>query len=128
MPDRLAWEKDLLGLYVSGHPLKAFKATIPRGCSPLSIVKSFRGGALVTTTGLVASTKKILTKKGELMMFLKLEDETDSIEAVVFPGALTKYAKFLEPNACVFIKGKTSERDGATSILVDQVKVLKLET
>lgn len=65
------------------------------------------------------------------MMFLQLQDFSDTIEAVVFPSVLEKYDKLIQLEACVFIKGKTSERDGATSILVDQVKRLegmKLET
>ncbi len=125
--DRLTWEKELLGLYVSGHPLDSYKEKIPKACSKISTIKSFQSGALVFAAGLITNTKKILTKKGELMMFLQLEDATSSIEAVVFPGTMNKYAKLLEePGACVFIKGKTSERDGNTSILIDQVK--KLET
>ncbi|TSC69698.1 MAG: DNA polymerase III subunit alpha, partial [Parcubacteria group bacterium Gr01-1014_70] len=124
--ERLAWEKELLGLYVSGHPLEAFKEKISKACSKISTIKSFRPGALVTMVGMVSTAKKILTKKGELMMFLRLEDGSDSIEAVVFPSVLGKYANLLQQNSCVFIKGKTSERDGNTSILVDQVK--RLET
>ena len=120
--DQLTWEKELLGLYISGHPMDSYKGKIPKTCSKISTIKSFRPGALVFVVGLITTSKKILTKKGELMMFLRLEDTTDSIEAIVFPNALGKYAKLLEPNACVFIKGKTNERDGNTSILVDQVK------
>src|SRR3989344_1323021 len=123
--DRLTWEKELLGLYISGHPMDSYKEKIPKACSKISTIKSFRPGALVFAAGLITTSKKIITKKGELMMFLQLEDTTDSIEAVVFPSVLGKYAKFLEPSACVFIKGKTSERDGSTSILVDQVKKIE---
>ncbi|TSC72943.1 MAG: DNA polymerase III subunit alpha [Parcubacteria group bacterium Gr01-1014_70] len=122
--DRLTWEKELLGLYVSGHPLNAYKTNIPRACSKLSTVKSFRPGVFVTTVGMISNVKKILTKKGELMMFMKLEDITDSIEAVAFPRIMQKYAQILQPGACVFVKGKTNERDGATTIICDQVRVL----
>lgn len=122
--ERLSWEKELLGLYVSGHPLDAYKEKIPRSVSKISAIKSFRSGERIMAAGLITTTKKILTKKGELMMFLRLEDFSDSIEAVAFPRVLEKYANLLQPDACVFIKGKTNERDGATSILVDEIKKL----
>ena len=124
--DRLTWEKELLGLYISGHPMDSYKGKIPKSCSKISTIKSFRPGALVFVVGLITNMKKIVTKKGELMMFFQLEDTSDAIEAVVFPSTMNKYAKFLEPSACVFIKGKTSERDGNASILVDQVKKIEV--
>lgn len=123
--ERLAWEKELLGLYVSGHPLDVYRAKIPKACSKISTIKSFRPGVLVTTTGLITNAKKILTKKGEVMMFLKLQDFTDNIEAVVFPRTLEKYVAILQPETCVFIKGKTNERAGETSLIADEVKKLE---
>ncbi len=123
--ERLTWEKELLGLYVSGHPLDDYRAKIPKACSKIATIKSFRPGALITTAGLITNAKKILTKKGEVMMFLKLQDFTDEIEAIAFPRIMEKYANLLQPDTCVFIKGKTNERDGVVSIVADAVKKLE---
>lgn len=122
--ERLQWEKELLGLYVSGHPLDPFKGKIPRSHSPISTIKAFRSGASIITSGMVSSIKKIMTKKGESMLFLRIEDFTDTIEAVVFPSALKKYEKTITADACVAIKGKTNEREGTLSIICDEIKLL----
>lgn len=124
--ERLSWEKELLGLYVSGHPLDPFREKIPRACSKISTIKSFRPGALVTVAGLITNVKKILTKKGEQMMFVRLQDFTDDMEVVVFPRVMEKYADLLQPDACVHIKGKTNERDGITSLICDEIKKLEM--
>ncbi len=122
--ERLGWEKELLGLYISGHPLDAYKSKIPKSCSKISTIKSFRPGAAITAAGLITTVKKILTKKGEVMMFLRIQDFTDEIEAVAFPRIMEKYAALLQPDACVFVKGKTSERDGTASLIIDDIKSL----
>lgn len=122
--ERLQWEKELLGLYVSGHPLDPFRNKIPRSHSPIATIKAFRSGASIITSGMVSSIKKIMTKKGESMLFLRLEDFTDNIEAVVFPSALKKYEKTITADACVAIKGKTNEREGTLSIICDEIKPL----
>lgn len=122
--DRLKWEKELLGLYISGHPLDPLRAKIPKSSSTIATLKQFRMGSVISTAGMIVNAKKILTKKGEPMMFLKLEDLSDSIEAVVFPRALEKYENLLRAEACVSIKGKTNERNGVASILCDEIKEL----
>ncbi|PJE64411.1 MAG: DNA polymerase III subunit alpha [Candidatus Ryanbacteria bacterium CG10_big_fil_rev_8_21_14_0_10_43_42] len=124
MTERLRWEKELLGLYVSGHPLDPFKEKIPRSNSSIATVKQFRSGAAITTAGLISNMKKILTKKGDTMAFLRIEDLSDTIEAVVFPSALKKYGEHLKEENCISIKGKTNEREGETSIICDEIIVM----
>ena len=122
--DRLQWEKELLGLYVSGHPLEHLRKKMPASNVSITDIKSFRSGVAVKTAGIISNVKKILTKKGDTMAFMRLEDFHDAIEAVVFPRALQKFESLLTEEKCISIRGKTNERNGVTSILCDEIKEL----
>ncbi len=122
--DRLQWEKELLGLYVSGHPLEHLRKKMPASNVSITDIKSFRSGVAVKTAGIISNVKKILTKKGDTMAFMRLEDFHDAIEAVVFPRALQKFESLLAEEKCISIRGKTNERNGVTSILCDEIKEL----
>jgi len=124
LEERLIWEKELLGLYVSGHPLDKMKGKTSKAHTSIAELKEFRAGVPIHTAGLITNYKKILTKAGEPMAFLRLEDFTDNIEAVIFPRILGKVEKILAVEKCVTIKGKISDRNGTTSIICDDVKEL----
>jgi DNA polymerase-3 subunit alpha len=117
---KLIWEKDLLGVYVSGHPLDDLKAEVdqrPR------IRKGYKGTTVVTT-GLIESVRELLTKKGDKMAFIKLVDQTDSIELTAFPTTYADQKDILTPGTCVAIKGKLDFRNDEPSILIDRAKSL----
>lgn len=122
--EKLKWEKELLGLYVSGHPLDHLRRHLTRAYSTIAAIKLFRPGSAVKTAGLISSVKKILTKKGEPMLFMRLEDFTDTIETVVFPGAMKEFEHLIQEERCVTLIGKVNERNGVTSILCDKVEAL----
>jgi len=123
--DKLAWEKELLGIYVSGHPLDAHEAVVKKAHLSIAKVKAEpQPGMLLILPVLVSVTRTLLTKSGEKMAFLTVEDTTDSIEAVVFPRLFKEHAGIITPGACLLVKGKVSIRNGETSLAIEELKPL----
>lgn len=113
----LAKEKELLGFYVSGHPLDAFRSAIKRfGALPSSHIGELEDKAEVSLAGMVTDVRVVLTKKGQRMAFVQLEDFEGASEIVVFPQAYEKYIDVLSPNAVLGVKGQASLRDERVSV------------
>lgn len=122
---KLAWEKELLGLYLSGHPLEQFKARIAAHGKSISEAKALAENHSVVIGGLLEEVKVITTKNGGRMAFAKLADMQDFIELVVFSGIFEEQKELLVPGMCVALKGKLSRRGGESSIVVDKIKKLE---
>ncbi len=120
----LAFEKEVLGLYVSGHPMEAYEAQwrrrITNRASDFLLDEetgtcSARDGAMAVIGGIIADKTIKYTRKNQVMAFLTLEDLTGSVEVLVFPAAYTRYARFLNEDARIFVRGRVAledERDG----------------
>ncbi|MEZ4156936.1 MAG: DNA polymerase III subunit alpha [Candidatus Paceibacterota bacterium] len=123
---KLSWEKELLGLYVSDHPLKTKKEIIEKvKPTPIGQVvkeRSTTGGYRIA--GLITRTKAIITKSNKSMVFAKIEDLTDSIELVVFPDLYEKTKELWEEGKIIALVGKVSLRNGEVSMIVDNAKAL----
>lgn len=122
--DKLLWEKELLGLYVSGHPLDKHAEKLKNDRSIKKVKEETRDGMLAVISGIVLESKPIATKKGDRMAFLKMADQEDRIEVVVFPKVFEQFKSLLEKDKCLSVKGKISERNGEISLLADAVKEL----
>lgn len=123
--EKLTWERELLGLFISGHPLDRFKDKLEKHGGTISKTKTeAHDGSTVVVAGMIEEAKKIFTKKGDEMVFVKIGDYTGNIETVVFPKVLEKNREVFLPDQCVAIKGKISTRNGARSIVVDVAKKL----
>ncbi len=123
--DKLSWEKELLGIYVSGHPLEAHEAITKKAHLSIKKVKEEpQPGMLLILPVLISVVRSILTKSGEKMAFLTVEDMTESIEAVVFPKLFKEHANAIIPGACLLVKGKVSVRNGETSLAIEELKPL----
>ena len=123
--DKLMWEKELLGIYVSGHPLDAHETITKKAHLSIAKVKTEpQPGMLLILPVLVTEARAILTKSGEKMAFIKIEDKTDSLEAVVFPKLLKQHASLIVPGACLLVKGKVSVRNGEPSLAIEELKPL----
>ncbi len=122
--EKLRWEKELLGLYVSGHPLEKFKEAFNNHKTPISEIKKMENGATAVAAGMVEEIKKIITKKGEPMIFVKLADFTDSLEVVIFPRMLLAFSHLFQIGNCIIIKGKISSRNGTPGLIADEIKRL----
>lgn len=109
----LGWEKELLGMYVSMHPGVIFAKPFAGKVKTCAEINTEADGNAVTIAGVIGAVKQIFTKKkNEPMAFVRLEDETGSIEMVVFPKAYTKVRDRLIPDTLVLVKGKVSVREG----------------
>jgi DNA polymerase III subunit alpha len=120
--EKLAWEKELLGLFVTSHPLNGYKKILEEKTSQLSKVKNGAKNKQVKVGGIIASMKKIITKTGRPMLFINLEDLSDKIEVVVFPNTLERNPEIFQENKIVFISGKTDNRDGSIKIICDSAE------
>lgn len=121
---KLIWEKELLGLYVSGHPLDAHKAFMDTTNTDIQKMKGLPPGVTSVVYGLVEDIRAILTKKGDKMAFVKISDMTGTLEVVFFPKAFEEAKTLLVPGTCIGVKGKISSRNGELSMLADRAKAL----
>jgi len=122
--ERLRWEKELLGLYISGHPLDKYKKLLLSKTINIKKAKKLSDETPVILGGIVENIKKIITKKGEPMAFMRLLDLEDSIEVVIFPRTLKVYSEFIAEESGVVVKGKMSFRNNQPSIIADALKFL----
>ncbi|MFZ3043787.1 MAG: DNA polymerase III subunit alpha, partial [Minisyncoccia bacterium] len=123
--DKLMWEKELLGIYVSGHPLDAYESITKKAGTTIAKIKSEpKTGQLIILPVLITAIRTFLTKSGEKMAFITVEDKTDSIESVVFTKLYKEHALVLIPGTCLLMKGKVSVRNGETSLAIEELKPL----
>ncbi|MEK7063534.1 MAG: DNA polymerase III subunit alpha [Patescibacteria group bacterium] len=125
LKDKLEWEKELLGIYVSGHPTDQFKDAMEKykGSVRRAVLEE-RPGYPMVIGGVVEIAKIILTKKGERMGFLTIADKEASIEAVAFPSVYKDNKDALLEGKTVLLKGKVNRRNGDPSLIIDKVKAL----
>jgi DNA polymerase-3 subunit alpha len=126
--DRLAWEKELLGLYVSEHPWQQWEKMLTGVATPLSEALARKEGAPVTVGGVIVTIKNIQTKNNDTMAFVKLTDMTGSIEAIVFPSVYKLGSAMWSEDRPVVIVGKISSKDGVPKIIVDRAEVVNTQT
>ena len=119
---QLNWEKELLGLYVSAHPLEGYKNILQKKSYPLSALNMDIVGKLVKVGGIISTIKRIITKNGRPMLFMNLEDLSTKVEVVVFTSAIDKNPEVFCENKIVFVKGKVDNRDGEIKIIADEVE------
>ena len=122
--EMLEWEKELLGLFLSGHPLDEYKEQLAGLKTPIAKIKAFPEGLTVVTGGVITKMKEILTSKGQRMAFVKLIDLNDEIEVVVFPKVYEECKNLCQEDRGVLIKGKVSRRNGEHSLIMEKVKEL----
>lgn len=116
---RGTWEKELMGLYISDHPLNEHRRLLNRLVKPISGLGEATGTTKIG--GLISTVKKINTKRGEPMAFVRLEDLTGSIEVVVFPKLYQTTALQWEEQRMVIVEGKSNVREGEWKMLADKV-------
>ena len=118
---RLAFEKEMLGLYVSDHPLMGAEASLRRRTeSTIAELEGIEDGTMRTVGGLVTSLQKKWTRKGDLMAVFVLEDLQSTVEVMVFPKTMHNYGHLLDDDAVVIVRGRVDTRD-------DQPKLMAME-
>jgi len=123
--EKLIWEKELLGIYVSGHPLDEYEETLNKAKRTVaSVLADPTPGLPVILPVIVEEVRTILTKKGEKMAFVRFADKTESIEAVIFTKLYKDFGDLLVPGTCLLIKATISGRNGETSLSIENMKAL----
>jgi len=122
--EKLAWEKDLLGLYLSGHPLEPYKEKLLSRDVNIAKLEGYKENTETIIAGIVSGARTVTTKGNEQMVFMKLSDFSGSIEVAVFPRVLTEFKEFAVDDTCIVMKGKVSKRKGETSFIADKIKAL----
>ncbi|MEO7364398.1 MAG: DNA polymerase III subunit alpha [Candidatus Saccharimonadales bacterium] len=123
MREQLLWERELLGLYLSQHPLAMFQTFLAEKTVPIRDLKGSHDGKSVTIGGAISDVREITTKNGQKMAFVKLEDHTGEIEVILFPSAYQQTVGLWVRDRVVLIHGKVNgkDRDGRPS---DEAKVM----
>ncbi len=125
--EKLLWEKELLGLYISGHPLDRIRDKLEGRNINIKKIKEGTepgtgNGMQVTLAGIIESCRQVITKNNDRMAFLKIADLTDSIEAVAFPSIFKESGDILIPEKCIALSGKISLKNGEKSIIIEAIK------
>jgi len=146
--DRLGWEKELLGLYISENPLSEYEAYLSGETTSIARlnqeyaekaesgeeapVATTQGngygrngngrnkGPTVTIGGIITKTKKIYTRNNKEMLFAELEDLSGKLEVVVFPNVYARLAEVWKEDAIIWVKGTVNDKDGTLKLLCDE--------
>ena len=122
--EKLTWEKELLGLYVSDHPLNAYRTKMQElNVKPIKELIGLHNG-WVNIGGIISKVQKIITKAGKPMVFAKVEDFSDNTEVVVFSDTLSQNTDVWQENKVVLVSGKISPRDGEAKLICDKATEL----
>ncbi len=131
--ERLQWERELLGLYLSAHPLDRYDAYFEEQTVPLASISVDHDKKALTSGGVISSVRTILTKSGSKMAFVKLEDKTGEAEVIVFPNAFEEIGDQLIQDAVIKVNGKISSTDrqgnslGEAKIIADEIIIVTTE-
>jgi DNA polymerase-3 subunit alpha len=123
---RLAYEKEVLGFYVSGHPLARYASVADAlGITASADLAARSHGAKVTLFGHVAALKETATKSGNRMAFVTLEDMTGTVEITVFPEPFKAAAPFLRGREPLVVRGRVDDGDKGRVVLAEDVRLLE---
>ncbi len=117
--EKLSWEKELLGLYVSAHPFREYGERLQGLFTPINELFTKKKEKSVRVGGMITLSKRILTKNGEPMVFAKLEDSTGDIEVVVFPRIYREKPEIWEADHALVIAGRVQEKEGDLKFLAE---------
>lgn len=122
--EQLKWERELLGLYLSEHPLMAFETYLSELTMPLKELKPEMDEKNVVIGGAIQEMREITTKKGQKMAFVKIADLNTEIEVILFPSVYQQTSGIWERDKVVLVKGKLNSRDRETGEIIQEMKVL----
>ncbi len=121
--EQLIWERELLGLYLSQHPLAMFEAFLSEQTVPIKEILPTHEGKAVTVGGAITDLREITTKNGQKMAFVKVEDHGGETELIVFPGSYQQTTGLWERDRVILVRGKVSAKDREGN-LGEEVKII----
>lgn len=126
--EKLAWEKEYLGLYLSEHPLSEYKNLLAKLTTPLAALTSSHNlnGKRIKIGGVIANCQRIITKTGKPMLFSKVEDYSSrQIEVVVFPETLEKNPVLWREDNVVVVEGRLNTTNGELKIVCEKAELVE---
>ena len=125
LKDKLSWEKELLGLYISGHPLERFQSMITKSATNIKIIlETAKEDAEVKFVAMIGEVRVIQTKKNDTMAFITVTDFSGASEAVVFPRVYNEFKSIIVPDTCLIVKAKVNSRNGEKGFIIETMKGL----
>lgn len=109
--EQLLWERELLGLYLSQHPLELFETILSEQTTPINALKPEHDNRSVSIGGTINDVREITTKSGQKMAFVKLEDHHGEIEVILFPNSYQQTLGLWERDHVILVRGKVNARD-----------------
>lgn len=131
--DELLWERDLMGIYLSAHPLDKYDLYFDEQTHPMGLVCPENQDKVATIGGIISDVRTILTAKGDKMAFIKVENKTREVEVIVFPRVYAECGAKLEVDTVVRVQGQidAKNRDGTigsdAKIKADVVEIVSDE-
>jgi DNA polymerase-3 subunit alpha len=129
--EKLAFEKEVTGIYITGHPLQEYEARWKKHITAVTTdfqqdeetgQPRLEDGAHVTVGGMILEKTIKYTKTNQTMAFLILEDLLGTVEVIVFPKSYEKYSPLLQEDAKVFLSGRVSgEEDKASKLILEKL-------
>jgi DNA polymerase-3 subunit alpha len=125
--EKLAWEKELLGLYITEHPFVDYKKYLSGSVAPIAECRAHLNKDQVDIAGVITKIQKIMTRANEPMLFVKIEDLSGGMEILVFPSLLKETAAIWREGEAVLCRGKLSDKDQEIKLLCNKAVELTLE-
>ena len=128
--ERLMWERELMGLYISAHPLDAYETYLSEQAQPLTQLVPEYDGRLMTISGIITTVRTIVTKSGSKMAFVGIEDKFGEGEVIVFPNLYEQVGAKLVQDAVIRVTGKNSARDrdgnlgSESKMIADEIELI----
>lgn len=121
--EQLTWERELLGLYLSKHPLELYESFLSEQCVALNTLTPQHDGKPVTIGGTITDVREITTKNGQKMAFVKIEDQFNEVEVILFPSSYQRTLGLWQRDRVVLVRGKISAKDRDGNI-GEEVKIM----
>ncbi|EKD76636.1 MAG: hypothetical protein ACD_43C00034G0001 [uncultured bacterium] len=118
---KLEWEKDLLGLYITAHPLEKLQTYLGKQFMTLAAAQQLKHNSPIDCVVIAQTIKRVRTKTNDSMMFARMTDPTTELEAIIFPKVVQSMKTVLCDGAVVRLKGKISKRNGECKIIAEDV-------
>ena len=123
--EKLAKERDLLGFYISSHPLKPYARDLKNFARPLSAIEGQHNGAPLRVGGLIEEVRKLFDRNGKPFAFVTLKDLNDTGDIAFFAEAFTNHQQLLVEGETILVEGRVCERNGRLSVQADRALPLK---
>jgi DNA polymerase-3 subunit alpha len=122
--EKLGWEKELLGLYISDHPIREYTEYLGKMATPIKDITTEMVDQQISIGGIISKVKKIYLKNQKMMAFATIEDTVSQMEILVFPKVLEANGAIWEEEKIILASGKLSNKDGEFKLLCDTAKVI----